>query len=281
MKVYLHWDMEGTSGLFEREQTWYWEPGVRKEVAEAGRQLLMADVNSAVKAALDAGAEAVIVCDTHGGGGNIRIPEMLTDPRVTYHGRSRAPHGAGQRWMPGLDTADVLMLPGHHAKAGTPGAFLPHTWQLDWADFQINGQSVGEMGIEACYAGYWDVPTVMMQGDETACREAEAFFPGVVTAAVKRPESRDFCSGPDAVSARRLTAEKISEAIARARTDRPAPYKPTTPVRVTIRTWTAEAAEKTGRRTGPETRRVDDFTVERIVPRQCDIVKWVANAGLE
>ena len=54
--------------------------------------------------------------------------------------------------MPDLEDADGLMLMGHHAKAGTHGAFLPHTWQLDWEDFRINGVSVGEIGIEACYA---------------------------------------------------------------------------------------------------------------------------------
>jgi D-amino peptidase len=279
MKVFMHWDMEGASGIFTREQTWYFEPGARPHVVEEGRRLLMADVNSAVMAALDAGAEAVIVCDTHTGGGNIRVPEMLTDPRVTYHGRSRAPHGKGMRWMPGLDTADVLMLPGHHTKAGTAGAFLPHTWQLDWADFQINGQSVGEMGIEACYAGYWGVPTVMMQGDEAACREAEAFFPGVVTAAVKRAESYDLCSGLDAEAARRLTAEKVAEAIAKARAARPAPYRPALPMRVTIRMTSEAAAEKAAQIPGAT--RLDARTIERLVERQCDVVQWIAKAGLE
>ena len=32
------------------------------------------------------------------------------------------------------------MLMGHHAKAGTEGAFLPHTWSTEWADFLINGE---------------------------------------------------------------------------------------------------------------------------------------------
>ena len=30
MKVYMLWDMEGVSGLFTREQCWYWEPGARR-----------------------------------------------------------------------------------------------------------------------------------------------------------------------------------------------------------------------------------------------------------
>ena len=179
MKVYMHWDMEGVSGLFTREHVWFWEEGVRPSIAEEGRRLLMADVNSATAAALQAGADQVIVCDTHHGGGNIIIPEMLADPRVTYHGRSRAIRDGKSRWMPDLDeSVDGLMLMGHHAKAGTDGAFLPHTWSLEWADFAINGQSVGEIGIEACFAGYWEVPLILVQGDEAGCREAAAQFPG-------------------------------------------------------------------------------------------------------
>ena len=202
MKLYMLWDMEGVSGLFERDQAWYWQPGAT-ETAEGGPRLLMADVDSAVTAALAAGADEVIVCDTHHGGGNLRLPEMLRDPRVTYHGHPGGPGGTGARWMPDLDeTVDGLLLPGHHAKAGTPGAFLPHTRSLDWLDFRINGQSVGEIGLEACYAGHWGVPLVLVQGDAAACREAEAQFPGVVTAAVKRAVSADRCAGPEPAAAR-------------------------------------------------------------------------------
>jgi len=280
MKLFMHWDMEGVSGLFTREQVWFWEEGVRPEVADEGRRLLMADVNSATAAALEAGADQVIVCDTHHGGGNIVIPEMLADPRVTYHGRSRAVRDGKSRWMPDLDeSVDGLMLMGHHAKAGSAGAFLPHTWSLDWADFEINGQSVGEIGIEACFAGYWDVPLLLMHGDEAGCREAETQFPGVVTAAVKRAESHDRCSGPDAESARRLTAEKVTEAIERARSGRPAPYKPSQPMRVRVRLSSAAAAEAAAAKPGAH--RVDKETVEWRVERQCDVVKGIANAGVD
>jgi D-amino peptidase len=280
MKVYMHWDMEGVSGLFTREQVWFWEEGVRPHVAEEGRRLLIDDVNSAVAAALDAGADAVIVCDTHHGGGNIILEEMLADPRVTYHVRSRAVRDGKSRWMPDLDeSVDGLMLMGHHAKGGTANAFLPHAWSLDWADFQVNGQSIGEIGIESCFAGYWDVPLILAHGTETGCREAEAQFPGVVTAAVKGAESHDACSGLDAAAARRLTAQKVAEAIERARSDRPAPYKPSLPMRVTIRMTTTAAADAAAAK--PFARRLDDHTVEWIVDRQCDIVKWIANAGID
>jgi D-amino peptidase len=286
VKIYMHWDMEGVSGIFTREHVWYWEEGTREHIAEEGHQLLIADVNSAAAAALEAGADEVIVCDTHHGGGNIKLDRMLSDPRIVYHVRSRDAEG---RWMPGLDdTVDGLMLMGHHAKAGTEAEFLPHTWTTEWADFRINGQSVGEIGIEACYAGYWNIPPIMAQGTIEACKEAAELFPGIVTAGVKYAESHDLCSGLDADSARGLTAQKVGEAIdfvlwlsrrtGKARTGQLGPYKPILPMTITIRMKTAELAEAATQK--PQVQRIDEYTVEGRVERQCDVVKWILGTGL-
>jgi D-amino peptidase len=281
MKLYLLWDMEGVSGLFTRDQAWYWEPGVRPETAEEGRRLLIADVNAASAAALAAGADELIVCDTHHGGGNIRLEAMLQDPRITYHERSSRtlPDGT-RRFLPGLDrSVDGFLLLGHHAKAGTAGAFLPHANSLAWADFRINGVSVGEIGIEACYAGHWDVPLVLVQGDEAGCREAEAQFPGVVTAPVKRAVHAELATGLAPEEARRLTARRVAEAVERLRAGRqPAPYKPHLPMRVTLRLTTVEEADTLERRSGG--RRVDEHTVACRVERQRDILAWTTGAHL-
>ncbi len=111
IKIFMHWDMEGVSGLFIRQQAWYKDKGVPPEVAEEGIRLLIADVNSAVEAALKAGVDRLIVCDTHGGGGNFRPKEMFTDPRITYLFKSRGYEGKSLRWMPGMnETVDGLML---------------------------------------------------------------------------------------------------------------------------------------------------------------------------
>jgi D-amino peptidase len=280
MKVLMHWDMEGASGLFEREQTWYWERGTRASKAREGRELLMADINAASAAALAAGVDELLISDTHHGGGNLEPERMLQDPRITYLWRPTGYQDGAYRWLPGLDhTVDALMLPGHHAKAFTEGAFLPHGWSLEWADFRINGRSVGEMGMEACYAGHWGVPLVLMQGDEAACAEAEEQFPGVVTACVKRALSRDFCVGPDPEAARRLTAEKVGEAIARLRAAKPRPYRPTLPMTITISMASVAGAEDAAGR--PGVKRVDEDTVECRVERHADVVKWINGTGLD
>jgi D-amino peptidase len=279
MKIFMHWDMEGAAGIMSREHLWYWEDGVREEVAAEGRRLLTADVNAAAAAALGAGVDEVILCDTHHGGGNFLLDQILADPRITVLPNSVGYQGAERRWMPGLDeSVDGLMLMGHHAKAGTPGAFLPHTQTLAWADVRINGQSVGEMGIEACYAGHWDVPPVLAQGTELACREAAALFPGVVTAAVKHAVSHDRCAGPDPETARWLTARKVIEAVEGLRAGRFAPYKPALPMTVTIRMHAVEDADAAAQQPGVE--RVDAHTVAKQVARRCDVMRWIVGQGL-
>ncbi len=278
MKLYMLWDMEGVSGLFSREQVWFWEQGVRPEAAEEGRQLLIADISSAVRAALAAGADQVIVTDTHHGGGNITFGEMPADQRATYNLRSRGWHGSEYRWLPGLDSSvDGFLVMGHHARAGTPGAFLPHTNNLNWADFTINGLSVGEMGIEACYAAHWGVPTVVAQADRHGCAEAAAQLPGIVTAETKQAVDHDHASGPSAEQGRLITAEAIREATGRLRARAVKVAFPDPPFTVALRLTDAESAEKIARRPGVE--RVDQTTVRSVIRRRADVLAWISGDG--
>jgi D-amino peptidase len=280
VKIFVHWDMEGASGIFTREQAWYWEQGVRENVANDARQLFTSDVNSLSAAALEAGVSDLIVCDTHHGGGNLIQEKVLSDHRIKYLYHSVGSEDGKRRWMPGLDQSVAgLMLPGHHAKAGTDQSFMPHTWSREWLDFKINGQSVGEIGIETCYAGHWDIPLIFVQGDEAACKEAEAQFPGVVTAVVKRAMGPELAGGVEPEAARRDTARKVAEAIEKARSGKLRPFKPTLPMTVEVRMRTMDGASKIASRQGVV--RLDDHTVEARVGRQCDVVKWITGSGLD
>jgi D-amino peptidase len=279
MKIFMLWDMEGVSGLTRRKQAWYWDEDATEEDGREGIELLMADINSASEAALKAGVDELIVCDTHHGGGNIILDRMLADPRITYLPKSRGEQDGVFRWLPGLDeTVDGFMVPGHHAKAGTEGAFLPHTQSLEWEDFRINGQSVGEMGIEACFAGHWGVPVAMMQGDEAACREAAEQFPGIVTAQVKRATGRETNVGPGVEEARRITAAAVTQAVEKLRAGGCRPYQPDLPMHVEAVFRTVEQADRlAARSTG---RRLDDRTLAADLDRRCDVIKWLTGTGV-
>jgi len=279
LKIFMHCDMEGSSGIFTREQAWYWEPGVRESVAREARELFTADVNSASQAALAAGVTELIVCDTHHGGGNLIQEKLLSDPRIKYLYRSIGMENGKRRWMPGMDhTVAGLMLPGHHAKAFTEGAFLPHTWNREWVDFSINGQSVGEIGIETCFAGHWDVPLIFVQGDEAACEETRRQFPDAVATAVKKG-SGELCAGPDPASTRQATARGITDAVRNLRAGKMRPYKPRLPMTITLKMRTMDGAAKAAQKPGVS--RLDDHTVEARVGSQAEVVKWLLGTGLD
>jgi len=279
MKVFMNCDMDGSPGIFTREQAWYWENGAREHIATGARELFTADINAASAAALAAGVTELIVCDTHHGGGNFIKEKLLADPRITYLYRSVGMENGRRRWMPGLDeTVAGLMLPGHHAKAFTEGAFLPHTWNHDWVDFTINGQSVGEIGIESCYAGHWDIPLIFVQGDEAACRETQRQFPSAVTTAVKQGTT-ESCKGLDPKAAQQATARGVAQSIENLRAGKVRPFKPTLPMTVTLRFRTMDAAARAAQR--PGVLRLDDHTVEARVGRQAEVVKWLLGTGLD
>jgi D-amino peptidase len=89
--------------------------------------------------------------------------------------------------MEGLDgTFDAIIFVGYHAKAGSPRGVFAHTGSGVLADLQINGQSVGEGGMNAFLARWYGVPVVMVTGDDVAIEEQRATVPNVRGVVVKR-----------------------------------------------------------------------------------------------
>lgn len=259
MKIYILCDMEGTSGLWRPEQV---QPD-RPQYAE-GRELLLADVNAAIAGAYEGGASQVVVCDTHGGGGHFALARM--DPRATYE----TPTASSP--MPSLDgTFSGLILTGHHAMAGTLDGFLDHTMDSGrWFAFRINGQAVGEIGMETAHAGHFGVPLLMVTGDEAACREGEALRPGMVTVAVKRGLGRNaaHCLAPEA--AQRLIREGAAEAVRRA--GRIEPWRLNPPLTLELTYYRSDYADAAAAR--PCTQRVDARTVRRVVESAAEVCRF-------
>jgi len=252
---------------------------VPKEVGVKGCEYLTAEVNAAAQAAFDAGVDTLIICDTHHGGNNIIPEKLISDPRIIFLPRSVGYENGRRRWMPGLDeTVDGFMVMAHHAKAGTEGAFLHHTQNLSWADFIINGQSVGEMGIESCYAGHWNIPVIMATGDDYCCREAEQQFPGIVTVEVKRAVNYEKASGVSPGEAHKLIAGKVTEAIRKLESGHKFTiYRPELPMTVSLRMTTPDAAGRTAERYSA--RLIDQYTLQAQVNQHCDVIKWISGTG--
>ncbi|MCX7019575.1 MAG: M55 family metallopeptidase [bacterium] len=186
MRVVLLCDMEGSSCVTQWDQ-------VNSDAAQyaEGRRLYTQDVNAAVRGAKRAGAKEIIVVDGHGAGGawsfNSLVKDML-EPGAEYV--------FGHRWgcyvEPLKAGCDAMLMIATHAMAGTSDGILCHTISSQsWHEAFINGRPIGESALAAGVAGAFDVPLVLVSGDEAACREARAIIgPQVAAAPVKRGTMR-------------------------------------------------------------------------------------------
>lgn len=186
MKILLMTDMEGSAGIVNMDD-WVC-PGGR--YYEQGKRFVTAEVNAAVAGFFAGGASAVTVADGHGYGG---LDIASLDSRAAYLRGPAGPYPFGLD----LDCFDGTAWVGQHAKAGTPLAHIAHTGSHNVVDRRLNGISVGEFGEMAFLSLEWGSTPFFGSGDRAFCAEAEALFPGIYTAEVKRglqPERGDECT---------------------------------------------------------------------------------------
>ena len=163
VRVYVLMDIEGVAGVVHGEE------GFRGNAEYERARRLMTDEASAVVQGVfraDANAEAVVV-DSHGPYRNI-IPELLDERAILMRGKPRV---AGM--MDGIDEGfDFAIFVGVHGKAGEGRSVLSHTFTGHLLDIKINGESRGELELNAYMAGAHKVPVVMVAGDQHVMADA-------------------------------------------------------------------------------------------------------------
>lgn len=209
--VYLVTDLEGPAGVDNWDARHAEYAAEAKGVYERSEQqrLLTGEVNAAAEGLQAAGVEEILINDGHGAGRTI-LPEALISGVKIVRGTNRP------RGLLGCSTRfDAMVQVGMHAMANTPNACLAHT--MSWGlVYRVNGREVGEMEIVAYLTGQLEIRWIFTSGDLHACREAEGFVPGIVTAPVKEGLS-DLCAIHLApVDAKNLIRERIQEAVAKA-----------------------------------------------------------------
>lgn len=175
VKVYISADMEGIAGVVDNTQA---SPTGRDY--EIGRRLMIGEVNAAIAGAFDAGATEVVVNDAHWDQTNLE-PDKL-DPRAALITGAPKPFAM----MQGLDDSfAAVVFIGYHPQASTVAGVLDHTWSDSIKAVRLNGQEVGEYGLNAALAGHYAVPVVFISGDKAVIEQAKEFIPGIYAWPVK------------------------------------------------------------------------------------------------
>ena len=239
MKILIATDMEGITGVTTWDQV---TPG-HAEYARF-RKLMTQDVNAAIRGAMDAGADEVLVADGHWNASNILVEEL--DPRARLNTGSPSPFSM----MQGIDeSVDGVMFIGYHARNGTPNAILDHTWSSRTvANVWLNDILTGEYGLNAAVAGHFDVPVIMVSGDQTACAQIAELLGDIEMAVVKQATSRFAAECMTPQASQELICLAAERAVGRLSDgDEVDPFVLDTPVRVTVEFFTSDMADRATR----------------------------------
>ncbi len=175
-RILIVTDLEGVGGVNNAEEQLL--PGQRRY--EESRRLLVGEVNAAVEGALKAGAREVVIWDGHDGSRTLSIDDV--HPRAKLiQGEPTPPNYYLEN-----DLYDGILFVGQHAMAGAKNGVLAHSQSFTVQSISLNGRPVGEIGQVAAIAGYFNIPVIMLAGDQAACDELLAIQPKAETVAVKR-----------------------------------------------------------------------------------------------
>jgi len=216
-------DMEGLTGVVTADQL---SPGGFEY--ERFRAIMTAEVLAAMAGARAAGATDFLVTDSHGNGQNLLIEEFPDDVRII---RSW-PRPLGM--LEGVDQdIDGAIFIGFHAGTANPDGVRAHTMSsANLTDLRIGDQSVSEAVWGAAIAGHFDVPVLMLSGDDAIAAEARRTLPDLEVAVVKRAFSFHSADTLTPAAGQKLIREAAERAVRRLGEIQP--YRVKTPVTVTV-----------------------------------------------
>ena len=176
MKVYISVDMEGIAGISHPNPTGRGDSGYPAAV-----ELMVGEANAAIEGALAAGADEILVNDSHGGMYNLRPADLHPAARVLQCQKAWSMvAGAGPE-----AGFDVALFVGYHARAGHPTGTIAHTYSDRPTLSQLNGRPVGETGLNAAILGAWGIPVGLVAGDDALAGEVADWLPWAERVVVK------------------------------------------------------------------------------------------------
>ncbi|MBN2460949.1 MAG: M55 family metallopeptidase [Candidatus Cloacimonetes bacterium] len=257
MKIYVICKMEGIGGIIDFNRQCL----PAGSYYEQARKLATLELNALVNGVLEAGATEVHVWDGQGS-----FPGCLDYDLV--HTEAEVITGTGESGPVGLDSSyNALFQLGLHARAGTPGAVLAHSFTSRIKECTVNGIPVGDIWMNCYLAGSLGIPCVFLSGDRAAVLEAEALIPEIETVEVKKSLSKnavDLSLCPvrslSAVKSRQLIYKKARQAMKKIGVVKPFQAEPPFKLRTVFQDH--DTAQRAASRNGILLS--DEFTVETI-----------------
>lgn len=218
MRILISADIEGASGVVSSRECGGEGGDPASADYERAKRWLTADINAAAEGAMEAGATAFVVHDSHGlDQRNVLLDELHPAVEVV-RGRPVIFYEEADLAR-GYDGAFMVAM---HSRAGE-GAILSHI--LDWPllrEVRLNGQPVGEAEFTVALAGAYGIPTVLITGDDRVCLDIQRWSAGQIEAAVvKYSLSRYTARCLPLIEAQERIRQAARQAVARLHEVRP------------------------------------------------------------
>lgn len=224
LKIYISADMEGIVGVVTGEQL-----GPTGFEYGRFREFMTQEVNAAIQGAMAAGATDIVISDSHGNGQNLLIEKL---PREVWVVRSW-PRPLGM--MQGIDeTFAGAIFIGYHTGTTNLDGVRAHTLSsARLTDVRLKGVSVSEAGLNAAIAGHFNVPIIMVSGDDAVVKETTALLGNIEGAIVKYASGFHSARTMTPEASYALIREKAQRAVSRIREFKP--YKLSGPIELDVR----------------------------------------------
>lgn len=195
------------------------------------------EVLAACAVALDAGVENIVVADSHGGGNNLLIDELPDCVQIVRSWPRELMMMQGVEQGPFVGAA----LLGYHTGSRALSGVLAHTFSGDIQELCLNGEVMSETTFNAALAGHFDVPIIMVSGDDAYTSHVDEFLPEVEAATVKWAEGTWSARTLTPAVSCKVIAESLSRALCKLDTFRP--YRIEGPIKMEIETTNRVKAE--------------------------------------
>ncbi len=194
MKIFVSADMEGVAGVVHGGSTMQPHPDYHRY-----QKFMTNEVNAAIEGAFESRAQEVLINDGHGSMRNILIEDLHINARLI----TGYPKPLLQ--MTGIDESfDAAIFIGYHAKNNTQGV-LSHTYFSAIGQLKLNDHVMSEAEFNATIAGHFDVPVILISGDNILHRQIKKLLPNTKFVETKEAITR--------VCANSITPQKSCELI--------------------------------------------------------------------
>lgn len=213
MRIYLSIDMEGLAGVAHPQQVSF-GAGIDRTDYDRSRALMAGEANAAIAAAFDAGAREVVVNDSHWQMRNLRAEDLDHRARLLIGDKPLSmTEGVGEAPDGAFDAAAFI---GYHAGAGNAEGVIAHTYSSATVmEVRVNGRPHNEAAINAIRLGHFDVPVMLVAGDDALAVEMEQLLPWAERVVVKRAAGYATADSLSPAAAREAIRDGMRAALGR------------------------------------------------------------------